>query len=63
MKKSFKIKQLEKRIMNIDSIEKAVLWFTLTNDKRFIKGYSDEQVKKVYEKFNKKGESNGTKLR
>lgn len=58
MKKSLKIKQLEKRIMNIDSIEKAVLWFTLTNDKRFIKGYSDDQVKKVYEDMGLKNELN-----
>lgn len=49
MKKSLKIKQLEKKIFTVDSIEKAVMWYTLTNDKRFIKGYSDEQIKKVYE--------------
>lgn len=58
-----RIAELEKKIFTIDSIEKAVMWYTLTNDRRFIKGYSDEQVKKVYEKFNKKGESNGTKFR
>jgi len=53
-----RIAELEKKIFTIDSIEKAVMWYILTNDKRFIKGYSDEQIKKVYEDMGLKNEPN-----
>lgn len=53
-----RIAELEKKIFTIDSIEKAVMWYTLTNDKRFIKEYSDDQIKKVYEDMGLKNETN-----
>lgn len=35
----------------IDSIEKALLWFCITGDRKALEGFSEEEIKKLYVKL------------
>lgn len=46
MPKTRKIRKLK-----INTPEKAFMMFTLTNEKKYIKGLSDEQIRSIYKRI------------
>lgn len=47
----FNLKNIRKKKIKIDHIEKALVWHCLTGDKRVFNGLNDDQIKKLFIDF------------